>query len=84
MLYLSLRRIWAVRTDKEWAGARCNLAQPEARAGDFFVWIRRNPLKSPNSAKRIQGNASLLAWIYFVLLGFICGKLAHWLHLRAA
>ena len=25
---------------------------------DFFIWIRCNPLKSPDSAKEIQGNAS--------------------------
>jgi hypothetical protein len=26
--------------------------------GDFFIWIRRNPLKNPESAKGIQGNTS--------------------------
>ena len=26
---------------------------------DFFIWIRRNPLKSPGSTKGIQGNPSL-------------------------
>jgi hypothetical protein len=25
---------------------------------DFFIWIRCNPLKSPDSAKEIQGNPS--------------------------
>ena len=29
----------------------------------FFIWIRCNPLKSPNSTKGIQGNASFFAWI---------------------
>ncbi|HEY5205945.1 MAG TPA: hypothetical protein VIJ63_15265 [Roseiarcus sp.] len=41
-------------------------AQPETRvqrAADFFIWIRRNPLKSLDSAKRIQGNASFFPWI---------------------
>jgi hypothetical protein len=32
--------------------------------GDVFLaWIRRNPLKSPDSAKGIQGNASDFPWI---------------------
>ena len=49
------------------------LLQPERvseRAGNFFIWIRRNPLKSPESAKGIQGNPSLFAWIPLVFLGF--------------
>jgi hypothetical protein len=35
--------------------------QPErvlAAKGNFFIWIRRNPLKTPDSAKGIQGNPS--------------------------
>jgi hypothetical protein len=28
----------------------------------FFIWIRRNPLKRPDSTKGIQGNASLGAY----------------------
>jgi len=35
---------------------------------DFFIWIHRNPLISPNSAKGIQGNASFFAWISLDLL----------------
>jgi hypothetical protein len=38
--------------------------QPERvlrRAGKNFIWIRRNPLKSQDSAKGKQGNASLFA-----------------------
>jgi hypothetical protein len=49
-------------------------AQPRTRAtteADFFIWIRRNSLKRPISAKGIQGNASLFAWIYLVLFAFI-------------
>jgi len=45
-------------------------AQPVTRveAGeDFFIWIRCNPLKSPDSAKGIQGNPSIFP---LVLLGF--------------
>src|ERR1700729_1064365 len=37
----------------------------------FFIWIRCNPLKSPESAKGIQGNPSFFAWFYLDLLGFI-------------
>jgi hypothetical protein len=31
-------------------------------AKNFFIWIRCNPLKSPESAKGIQGNASVFPW----------------------
>jgi hypothetical protein len=41
---------------------------------NFFIWIRRNPLKSPESAKGIQGNASFFPWISLVLLAFTVGK----------
>jgi hypothetical protein len=44
--------------------------------GNFFIWIRCNPLKSPDSAKENQGNASFFSWIYLVLLGFIWTELA--------
>jgi hypothetical protein len=37
----------------------------------FLIWFRRNPLKSPDSAKEKQGNPSFFAWIYLVLLGFV-------------
>jgi hypothetical protein len=39
-------------------------------AGEFFPWIRRNPLKSPESAKGIQGNPSFFPWISLDFLGF--------------
>jgi hypothetical protein len=42
----------------------------------FFIWIRRNPLKSPESAKGIQGNPSFFAWNYLGFLGFIWLELA--------
>jgi hypothetical protein len=32
------------------------------KAPDFFIWIRRNPLKSPDSAKEMQGNARIFSW----------------------
>jgi hypothetical protein len=44
--------------EKKASGLR-SLAQSPRLAEDFFIWIRRNPLKSLNSAKGIQGNASL-------------------------
>jgi hypothetical protein len=47
------------------------LAQRPKPAEDFFIWIRRNPLKSPNSAKEIQGNPSLFPWFSLVFLGFV-------------
>jgi hypothetical protein len=54
-------------------GALGRLLQPErvlGKAGENFIWIRRNPLKSPDSAKEKQGNPSLFAWFYLVLLAF--------------
>jgi hypothetical protein len=38
---------------------------------NFFIWIRCNPLKSPESAKEIQGNASFFACFNLDLLGFL-------------
>jgi hypothetical protein len=37
---------------------------------NFFIWNRRNPLKSPDSAKGIQGNPSFFVWIPLDFLGF--------------
>jgi hypothetical protein len=57
--------------------------QPERRAKkgeEFFIFFRCNPLKSPDSAKGIQGNASYFAWFYLDLFGFIWQKRAHWLY----
>jgi hypothetical protein len=68
----------------EGEGSR-HFAQPEARVEsreDFFIWIRRNPLKRPNSAKGIQGNASFFAWFYLVLLAFIWDLFASRLYSR--
>jgi hypothetical protein len=52
-----------------------NTKEPQLRAASdrlakekkFFIWIRCNPLKSPDSAKGIQGNPSNFIWIYLVL-----------------
>jgi hypothetical protein len=50
---------------------------------DFFIWIRRNPLKRPDSAKEFQANASLFAWFHLVLLGFFWRLFALRLYLLA-
>jgi hypothetical protein len=58
---------------------RVSAIQPDTRAEtrrNFFIWIPRNSLKSPESAKEIQGNPSLFVWNHLVLLGFICTELA--------
>jgi hypothetical protein len=44
--------------------------QPETRV-EFFIWIGRNPLKSPDSDKLNQGNPSDFAWFYLDLFGQI-------------
>jgi hypothetical protein len=44
----------------------------------FFIWIRCNPLKSPDSTKGIQGNASFFAWISLDFLGFLCVYFGRW------
>jgi hypothetical protein len=36
----------------------------------FFIWIRRNPLKSTDSTKGIQGNARLFPWFSLDSFGF--------------
>ena len=43
---------------------------------DFFIWIRRNPLKSPDSAEEIQGNPRIFPWFYLDFLGFPWTQLA--------
>jgi hypothetical protein len=47
-----------------------------SRAGDFFIWIRCNLLKSPDPAKEKQRNPSFFVWFYLVFLALICIKLA--------
>jgi hypothetical protein len=44
-------------------------AQGTKEGKDFFVWIRRNPLKRPDSAKGIQEIQSLFPWISLDLFG---------------
>jgi hypothetical protein len=44
-----------------------------AKEKKFFIWIRCNPLKSPDSAKGIQRNTSLSIWFFLVWLGD-CGQ----------
>jgi hypothetical protein len=38
---------------------------------DFLAWIRRNPLKSPDSDEENQANPSYFAWFYLDLFGRI-------------
>jgi hypothetical protein len=38
---------------------------------NFFIFFRRNPLKSPNSKKQIKGNESKFTFIYLHWLAFI-------------
>jgi hypothetical protein len=46
------------------------------REAIFLIWIRRNPLKSPESAKGIQGKTRNFPWIYLDFLAFICREIA--------
>jgi hypothetical protein len=43
------------------SGIQCDTGE------EFFIWIRRNPLKSPDSTKEIQGNPSYFPWIHLDL-----------------
>jgi hypothetical protein len=66
--------------EREWTGTGATFhIQPEARVtpqGVFFIWIRRNPLKRPESAKGIQRNARTFPWIYLDFLAFPCMRVA--------
>src|ERR1700727_967987 len=65
VLYLFLR----TRTHPRLIRDGLKRSAPGLKVGKIFVWIRRNPLKSPDSAKGIQGNASLFPWISLDLFG---------------
>jgi hypothetical protein len=52
---------WAIESDVRAAAARAaetaaHIAEREATGQKKFIWIRRNPLKSPESTKENQGN----------------------------
>jgi hypothetical protein len=49
----AMRRTAAIGTFRE----------PENGRRKIFIWIRRNPLKSPDSAKEMKGNESFFPWI---------------------
>jgi hypothetical protein len=71
MLYIFVRTGAHPRLTRRWQ----RHSAPGLNEGkNFFIWIRRNPLKSPDSAKGIQGNPSLFPWISLVLLAFTVGK----------
>jgi hypothetical protein len=40
-----------------------DVREPENGRRKIFIWIRRNPLKSPDSAKEMKGNESFFPWI---------------------
>jgi hypothetical protein len=84
MLYLSGRQDLAVGGQGPMRRVLDTTLGASRDAEEFFIWIRHNPLKSPESAKGIQGNPSFFAWFYLVLLGFIWRKLAPWLYLSCA
>jgi hypothetical protein len=48
------------------------IAESETAGEEKIVWIRRNPLKNPESAKGIQGNPSVFVWFYLERFGQIC------------
>jgi hypothetical protein len=54
------RAFMLFRMNRDTIRFRPRLSEEGNREGkNFFIWIRCNPLKSPDSAKGIQGNASL-------------------------
>jgi hypothetical protein len=53
--------------DHHFSGSERNLGG-ELSGERFFYFFAHNPLKSPNSAKGIQGNASFFPWFYLDLL----------------
>jgi hypothetical protein len=76
---LKARRMARGGGDRSKAISPVSAIQPGMRADtrrNFFIWIPRNSLKRPESAKGIQGNPSLFIWNHLVLLGFICTELA--------
>ncbi len=44
--------------------------RPFAGVDNFFLWIARNPLNSPESDEVIQVNPSPFPWYFLVWLGF--------------
>jgi hypothetical protein len=62
----SARRPAAVEQEDETADVTFGI-QCVARK-DFFIWIRCNPLISPDSAKEIQGNPSFFLWFFLNFL----------------
>ena len=53
--------------DARWQALRTT-SDASSADGGFFYFFRCNPLKSPDSAKGIQGNASDFPWIYLDFL----------------
>jgi hypothetical protein len=63
---------WRSKADA--ASARYNFVREPRRGRNFSIWIPRNPLKSPESAKGIQGNPSLFPWFYWFSLVLFGGN----------
>src|ERR1700733_4599197 len=61
------RRRAGDRMSESWLEAICGGARERTR---FFIWIRRNPLKSPDSDEENQIKPSYFAWFYLAGLGF--------------
>ena len=70
--------------ESESGSRRSPTTQEVSRDGrNFFIWIRPNRLKSPESAKENQANPKTFVWIYLELFGFAGRELARWLNPRA-
>jgi hypothetical protein len=52
----------------------CNPARELRQGQDFFIWIRRNPLKSLDSTKGIQGNEAIFLGFPWIHLDFLGGN----------
>jgi hypothetical protein len=73
-----LGRSWRVRQRGKWSAGmfRSQSGTRVNAEGNFFIWIRCTPLKTPDSTKEQQGNPSFSPWFSLVLLGFIWSELA--------
>jgi hypothetical protein len=59
---------------RSWKADKALGSQPGTRVGagkNFFIWIRCNPLKGPDSAKEMQAFLLGFIWFYLDLFGFI-------------
>jgi hypothetical protein len=70
--YTSIRSPDRPRASRKKAWKRLETFETRCDTGkDFFIWIRCNPLKGPDSDEKNQGNPSDFigfAWFYLALL----------------